>query len=168
MYNHNDMFTYFRDGYFHEETRRYMRLPIKFIDLINIKASKFYNKYGIKQFPFTYGIDDKNDIEVITILHPKFDIFSEKNGESIVLGRFKRFYGGIQWSKKRRLFDDRGNEVFHTKKEFRFNKKGKPILNKKNEHLYKIVKIFEYYTRNKNWNSYKEIPKFINVPNPLT
>lgn len=87
---------YKRDGYFHEETRIYLPLPLRFRQLLLEKWLKFNEKYGVEEIPFTLGRDAEDNIEAIAICHTTFDKFSEKIGESIVIGRIKRMRGDIR------------------------------------------------------------------------
>lgn len=81
---------FYRDGYYHSETQRPLPIPNKFKDLLMNKGYKFFDKYGIREIPFTIGRDADEHIEAIAICHSHFDKFDEWIGEAIVIGRIRR------------------------------------------------------------------------------
>ncbi len=145
IYTLDDEAGFRRDGFFHKETRQYMPLPNKFKDLLYKKAVKFWDRYQIDKIPFTLGRDTDKGIGVITILHPKFDTFSEVNGESIVIGRIKRMRGDLkkifyeyeEYKVSIKLYDVKdkeSGEIINTiykqivRKRLKLDKDGEPII----------------------------------------
>ena len=102
---------YERNGYFHKETQVYLSLPVRFRTLLSKKMAKFSIKYGIKEIFFTLGHDFERGIKAIAICYSKFDDFSEKMGESIVIGRIKRMRGDIRipYNQDERILDKESN-----------------------------------------------------------
>lgn len=159
IFVYEEVCTYYRDGFFHKETRRYLPVPTKFRDFLNKKAIKFWKKYKINRIPFTIGRDLDKHIDALAILHPKFDKFSERVGESIVLGRIKRYIGGIngdiQWTRKKRELDINYKEIIIKKWKIGWNEEGEPI-----DIYYDAPK---YYDRTKTWKPYDKLPEYISV-----
>lgn len=153
---------YYRDGFYHIETRRYLPMSVKFRDLLYKKARKFWEKYRIEKIAFTIARDLINHIDAITILHPWFDIFNPEIGESIVIGRIKRMRGEVKkviyeyedYEVDIKLYDktDKSSGVTETvyktitRKRFRLDGDNCPI----------IKKMVSY-------KPYEEVPEFISV-----
>jgi len=91
-----DDMPYFREGYYNDESRRYMPICVKFLNLLREKAHKFYHKYGVRTIPFTVGRDPETEIAAIAICHTHFDDYDQRIGEDIVVGRVKRMRGEIR------------------------------------------------------------------------
>jgi len=106
---------FFRDGYFHKETRRsFFILYNRFKNLLNDKRVKFFFKYNsyknivLREFHFTLGKDIENCIEAIAICHPFFDMFDEELSETIVIGRIKRMRGDLKYETRKTKRDKYG------------------------------------------------------------
>jgi len=88
--------SYKADGFFHNESRVYMALPLKFRDLLIERGNKFLDKYKKGYIQFVYGLDSDKHISAISICHPYFDFFDRKLGEDIVIGRIRRMRGNVK------------------------------------------------------------------------
>ena len=127
IYNIISNEAFFRDGYFHRETRRsFLTLHNRFKDLLNRKRIKFFLQYNsyknitIREFCFTFGEDLEKGIFAISISHPFFDMFDEGLGESIVIGRIKRMRGDLKYETNKPVRDIYGKIILDENK--------KPIL----------------------------------------
>jgi hypothetical protein len=133
---------YERDGFYNEESRRYLPLPMKFRNLLDKKRAKFSIKYGIEQVRFVVAHDTTTDIKAISICHPAFDNWSDKIGEDIVVGRIKRMNGDvkeiiyemeeIKTEMKVKEAWDNGVKVEHfktiTRKRVKMDENGEPVI----------------------------------------
>ena len=127
IYNIISNKAFYRDGYFHRETRRsFLTLHNRFKNLLSRKRIKFFFKYNsyknivLREFYFTFGEDLEKGIFVISICHPFFDMFDEKLGESIVIGRIKRMRGDVKYETNKPVRNIHGEIIL--------DKNGKPIM----------------------------------------
>ena len=110
---------YNRDDFYFNMKIRPVPMPNKFQELLFEKAKKFYEKYDIRDIPFTIGKDTEKHIEVIAICHSFFDKFNTKTGEDIVIGRIKKMRGNLKYktTKPKRdkygkvILDENGNII---------------------------------------------------------